>query len=90
MIRINAYHQPGVEAGKKAASEILLVRKAVQKLLLSNKRVPQTAFEVTEALEKPDKFVWVYKILESLVANDRDTFDRIGKNDPWKDQFFAK
>ena len=90
LIRINAYHQPGVEAGKKAASEILLVRKAVQKLLLSNKRVPQTAFEVTEALEKPDKFVWVYKILESLVANDRDTFDRIGKNDPWKDQFFAK
>ena len=33
LININAYHQPGVEAGKKAATNILNMKKAVCDLL---------------------------------------------------------
>ena len=35
-VGINAYHQPGVEAGKKAAGRILEIKRAVSKLLAEN------------------------------------------------------
>jgi glucose-6-phosphate isomerase len=45
LVNINAYHQPGVEAGKKAAAGVLKVLSDV-KAALSAK--PQTAAEIAE------------------------------------------
>ncbi len=70
LIGINAYHQPGVEAGKKAASSIL----ALQTTVL------QTVQQVNGTLLLPDLAVkanagdrieTVYKIVRHLHANDR-------------------
>jgi glucose-6-phosphate isomerase len=90
MVGINAYHQPGVEAGKKAASAILDVRKAVVEQLKSNPGVKQSSNEVAEAIGSSEKTTWVFKILESLVINQPGKFERIHSANPLKDQFLVR
>jgi glucose-6-phosphate isomerase len=73
LVNINAYHQPGVEAGKKAAAAVLdLQRKALAALVAG----PMTAGEVAEALGEPDAAETVYHVLEHLAANGRARIDR--------------
>lgn len=68
LIGINAYHQPGVEAGKKAAAAVLaLQRKAVEVLSTS----PQTADEIAAAAEASEQTETVFLLLEHLAANGR-------------------
>ena len=86
---INAYHQPGVEAGKKAASAILAVRKAVIDHLNSNQGTAQTASQIAEAIGQPEKTTWIFKILESLAVNQASSFKRISGSQPLEDQFLA-
>ena len=43
LVNINAYHQPGVEAGKKAAARILALQGKVQAALEAAKGAPRTA-----------------------------------------------
>jgi glucose-6-phosphate isomerase len=70
LINVNAYHQPGVEAGKKAAAAVLDIQeKAVAHL--ESAREPQTAGQVTEAVGLPHEAETVYKVLEHLAANER-------------------
>lgn len=65
LVRINAYHQPGVEAGKKAAASVLKTLGRVRGALSGN---PRTAAEVGTALgEDPEA---VYHALNHLAAND--------------------
>ena len=89
LVGINAYHQPGVEAGKKAASAILAVRKAVIDHLKTNQGAAQTADQVAEAIGQPAKTTWVFKILENLAVNQANTFERISTDIPLEDQFLA-
>ncbi len=51
LVNINAYHQPGVEAGKKAAERILALQHKVMAFLSSNKGAPQTAEQIALAIE---------------------------------------
>jgi glucose-6-phosphate isomerase len=90
MVGINAYHQPGVEAGKKAASAILDVRKDIVEHLKSNPSAKYSANQVAEAIGKSEKTTWVYKILENLVINQPKTFERIITDNPLEDQFSAR
>ena len=39
IVNLNAYHQPGVEAGKKAASDILVLQTKIEKVLKDNKQL---------------------------------------------------
>ncbi len=70
LVNINAYHQPGVEAGKKAAATILDLQKAVLRALkTTNGAVTMTDLAAkagaTEDLET------VYKLVRHLAANNR-------------------
>ena len=69
LVNINAYHQPGVEAGKKAAAEIIATQlKVVAHLEKSEK--PQTAEQIALAVESdPEE---VFHILRHLAANRPD------------------
>lgn len=70
LIRVNAYHQPGVEAGKKAAAAVLaLQRKVVE--AVEKASGPLTCEELAEAAGEPDEAETVLKILEHLAANGR-------------------
>ncbi len=73
LININAYHQPGVEAGKKAASSILAMQKQILELLASSNQ-SFTIDEIAEKIGKPEEKEAIYKILRHLAANNRGIF----------------
>lgn len=89
LVGINAYHQPGVEAGKKAASAILSVRKSVIEQLKENKGSAQSASQIAEQIGKPDKLTWIFKILENLAINQPNLFKRIKGENPLEDLFLT-
>jgi glucose-6-phosphate isomerase len=68
LIGINAYHQPGVEAGKKAAASVLTLQAKVMTALSST---PQTSDQIAAAAGAPDQAETIYLLLEHLVANGR-------------------
>ena len=68
LLGINAYHQPGVEAGKKAAASILALQ---GKVIAALSTKPQTAEQVATAAGKADAPETVYLLLEHLAANGR-------------------
>jgi glucose-6-phosphate isomerase len=68
LININAYHQPGVEAGKKASGTVIDLQKSVLKLLQNEQR-SMTSSEIAELLEKPEQTEMIFAILRHLAAN---------------------
>lgn len=68
LININAYHQPGVEAGKKAASEVLNLQKKVTEALSES---AATAEVVATRVGAPDRVETIQHLLEHLAANKR-------------------
>ncbi|MBW4537520.1 MAG: glucose-6-phosphate isomerase [Myxacorys chilensis ATA2-1-KO14] len=70
LVNVNAYHQPGVEAGKKAAAVILeLQRNVIQ--ALKQESGPITIDALAAKAGAPDEAEAVYKIIRHLAANDR-------------------
>lgn len=65
-VGVNAYHQPGVEAGKKAAGEILDLARALQGALTDE---PQTAASLAAPLGGDAGEAW--HILRRLATNER-------------------
>lgn len=71
LVGVNAYHQPGVEAGKKAAERVIDLQRQVRDTLKPNQ--PQTTEQIAAAIGAVDEIETVYKVLEHLTANpDRD------------------
>ncbi|MEW6302246.1 MAG: glucose-6-phosphate isomerase [Verrucomicrobiota bacterium] len=69
LANINAYHQPGVEAGKKAAGTVIdLQRKALAFLDVNQGKAFGVA-EVAAGIGAGDKAETVFKVLEHLAAN---------------------
>jgi glucose-6-phosphate isomerase len=68
LVGINAYHQPGVEAGKKAAASVLTLQ---GKLLAALSSTPQTVEQIAAATGTPETVETAYWILEHLAANGR-------------------
>jgi glucose-6-phosphate isomerase len=68
LVGVNAYHQPGVEAGKKAAASVLALQ---GKVLAALSPGPQTAEQLAAAAGAPDAVETVYLLLEHLAANGR-------------------
>jgi glucose-6-phosphate isomerase len=69
LINVNAYHQPGVEAGKKAAASILALQAEVLKVL----KATNNSLTIAEIASKVDsqEIEAIYKILRHLEANNR-------------------
>ncbi len=70
LVNINAYHQPGVEAGKKAAAEVLDLQNQVKAALADSKK-PLSLAEIAEKIAATDKIENIYKIVRHLDANGR-------------------
>lgn len=70
LVNINAYHQPGVEAGKKAATAVLATQKKVMDLLTAGKS-PLTVEEIASKLSGDDETETIFHILRHLAANGR-------------------
>jgi glucose-6-phosphate isomerase len=84
LVGVNAYHQPGVEAGKKAAATVLTLQ---AKVLAALSDKPMTAEAIAETAGTPDAVESVALSLEHLAANarvelvdaDRGTYRRAAK-----------
>ena len=68
LVNINAYHQPGVEAGKKAAAAILNLQGQVEALLADG--VSRSVSDVQQAIGE-GSMESVFWILRHLCANSR-------------------
>ena len=69
LVNINAYHQPGVEAGKKMAEAIITLQREVFVYLRTNPGASFTAEEIASALSAKEKTESVFKILEHASSN---------------------
>jgi glucose-6-phosphate isomerase len=69
LVNINAYHQPGVEAGKKAAGTVLKIQLEIINYLKSNLNQPFTAAEISKAIGREEDVETVFKLVEHLAAN---------------------
>ena len=69
LLGINAYHQPGVEAGKKAASETLKIRAAALAALARSKGKWFSARQVCEEIALEGQEELVFKVLLHVSAN---------------------
>jgi glucose-6-phosphate isomerase len=78
LVNINAYHQPGVEAGKKAAAAVLDLQKRVF-AQLGTAQKPMTADEWAKAIGAADEAETIYHLLECLAANKRGVMRHKGK-----------
>ena len=69
LININAYHQPGVEAGKKAAAAVIDLQRRILGYLVEKKGHALTSSQVASGIGAHDDFETVFKICEHLAAN---------------------
>jgi glucose-6-phosphate isomerase len=86
LVNINAYHQPGVEAGKKAAGEFLNLLQKVRQHLEASGGQTVTADQVAGALKLDPESV--YHALSHLVAT-RPNISISAGNSPSDDTFSA-
>lgn len=69
LVGINAYHQPGVEAGKKAAASVLALQVRLLEALRGERGSFRTAEGWAEALGAGEETETLWKLLEHLAAN---------------------
>ncbi len=70
LVNINAYHQPGVEAGKKAAARVLALQERIVSFI---RKAPQPVGleEIANGIGSPEDVEMVFKIVRRLAANER-------------------
>lgn len=86
LVGINAYHQPGVEAGKKAAGRILEIEKLVFQHLAQHPQ-PQTAEEIADAISAPEETESIFLILDYLAQNRRAGIHKIAGSNARESSF---
>lgn len=80
LVGVNAYHQPGVEAGKKAAASVLSLQ---AKVLAALSPIPQSAQQIAETAQVQDSVEAVFLLLEHLAANGRARVATAGRPVEW-------
>jgi glucose-6-phosphate isomerase len=77
---VNAYHQPGVEAGKKAAGKVIEVQGKVFDFLSKQPGKRFTVEEIANGIGMVEDIEHIFKICEHLSANQdkkvSKSFDR--------------
>lgn len=68
LVNVNAYHQPGVEAGKQAAAALLALQVRLEERLADDSEHTLAGLQADLGLESPEPLYW---ILRHLCANRR-------------------
>jgi glucose-6-phosphate isomerase len=71
LVNINAYHQPGVEAGKAAAATVLDIEQKIVAEISANGSNAQTADAIAVKLRLESQSELIFKLLLRLAANNR-------------------
>ena len=87
LINVNAYHQPGVEAGKKAAGTVLALQGEILELLQSQNDRAFSCEECALALARAEEVETVFTILKHLAANPDHGVSVARSEKPWESRF---
>jgi glucose-6-phosphate isomerase len=82
LINVNAYHQPGVEAGKKAASAIIDIQLKVQGFLKEHTGQAYSPGAIAEGIGAKEQAEAVFKICEHLAANADRNIEKTRSDSP--------
>jgi glucose-6-phosphate isomerase len=82
LINVNAYHQPGVEAGKKAAGVVIELQQKIIQFLASNRNAKLSVQEISSGIAAQDEAESVFKVCEHLSANSDRKIARSGGSGP--------
>jgi glucose-6-phosphate isomerase len=88
LVGINAYHQPGVEAGKKAATGVIALRLKIAAALQAAAGREFTPETLAAQVGTPDQAEAVFKILEHLAANPAGKVKKTVRK-PWHESTYA-
>ncbi|MBX3735517.1 MAG: glucose-6-phosphate isomerase [Candidatus Didemnitutus sp.] len=88
LVGINAYHQPGVEAGKKAATAVIALRGQIVAALKAAPGQAFTADALAAQIGETAKAELVFKVLEHLAANPGNGVAKTAKK-PWFESTYA-
>ena len=89
LININAYHQPGVEAGKKAAAQVIELQHKALAHLRSHAGASQTVEEIAVAIGEPDGVETIHRVLAHAASNDDHGIAREAGDCPFAARYTA-
>lgn len=89
LVKINAYHQPGVEAGKKAAAAVLALQAALLAAIRKAPRARRSAADWAAAIGQPDAAIEAGWLLEHLASTPGRGVKRHAGRDPLSASFSA-
>jgi glucose-6-phosphate isomerase len=69
LVNVNAYHQPGVEAGKKAAASVIDLQHKVLHYLNEKRGHALTSSQIASGIGAHEDFETVFKLCEHIAAN---------------------
>ena len=69
LVNINAYHQPGVEAGKKAAGQVIEIERKILDCLSKKPNTLFTLSDISKLIGMEDDMETVFKVIEHLMSN---------------------
>jgi glucose-6-phosphate isomerase len=84
LVNINAYHQPGVEAGKKAAGRVIDLQQRAVQHLREHRDQAVAVEDLARQIGEPDAIESLYHAMEHLVANRRE-IRRVRSRYQWRD-----
>lgn len=87
LVGINAYHQPGVEAGKKAAATFLELKKKVLGFLAAHAGQSYTVDKIAAEIGATGEEETIFKQLEHLVANPSKGVGKKPGTDPFSAEY---
>jgi len=83
LINVNAYHQPGVEAGKKGAVNIIAIQQRIFEFLQEHKGEFFTLTELSNRVDAHDDFEIIFKICEHLSQNPYRSLRKVISDSPF-------
>ena len=89
LINVNAYHQPGVEAGKKMAGEIIALQRECFDFLRKNPGKPYSVDELARSLGKEDQAETLFNILTHASQNKDHGIKKVLSDKPFENLFMA-
>ncbi len=84
LVNLNAYHQPGVQAGKVAADAIIALQLKVVDYLSKNQTSAMTSSQIANDIGAQDNLEAVFKICEHLAANPSRGIERHAAENPFE------
>ncbi len=89
LVNVNAYHQPGVEAGKKAAAAVIDLQRKALALLTSKKGQAFTVAQVATGIGATDESETIFKVCEHVAANPDHAIRKTAGKTPFEATYQA-